>query len=183
MSKKIFTLTAALLLLLVSPVFAELEVQEDGTVVGGSFATQVDFQGSIDASGATSTKVVRTPPLPESVTTDDTLTATETGKTFILSRSNASGGAVLTLPTAVAGLEYHFIDGAGYTNGKAAGDGYLWINPEAADVINADVSGAALGVGISLRSPGNTGDSLALICGVANTWDVLQRTGTWVNGG
>ncbi len=55
--KRIF-LALMLLAFFATPAFAELEVQVDGVVVGGSFATQVNFTGNVSGSGAGSIKTI-----------------------------------------------------------------------------------------------------------------------------
>ena len=55
--KRIF-LSLLLLAFFAYPAFAELEVQVDGTVVGGSFASQVNFTGDVTGSGDSSLKTI-----------------------------------------------------------------------------------------------------------------------------
>ncbi len=55
--KRIF-LALMLLSFFAYPAFAELEVQVDGVVVGGSFATQVNFTGDVSGSGSGSIKTI-----------------------------------------------------------------------------------------------------------------------------
>ena len=66
---------------------------------------------------------------------NDTLTAAETGKVCVSAGKGTAGDLILTLPTAVAGLSFTFVD----ANATAADD--LWITAATGDKINGGTAG------------------------------------------
>lgn len=110
-------------------------------------------------------------------TTTDTLTAIESGKTFI-----AVADCALTLPSAALGLTYTFTTEGEETARTTVADrtDYIIIDPVAADTIRG-IDGQTLSAGDRLKSQGKTGDSITIICGAANTWYVSAINGTWTD--
>ena len=110
----------------------------------------------------------------EKQTTGDTVLTTESGKTFILDTIGTSevpiDRATYTLPNAAVGLEYTFIVG----NAEE-----ITIRPESGDTIKY----LTLDASDAIRSPGNTADSVTVICGVADTWYIKEMKGTWTDYG
>ena len=112
----------------------------------------------------------------EAATTNDTVTAAESGKVFAITPTSFT---TITLPTAASGLTYTFVQEAGH------GDGSLDIalDPASTDKFVGCVNSGAtdgMAVGDKLRSPGATGDSVTIV-GASTKWYCTQRTGTWVD--
>lgn len=115
----------------------------------------------------------------EVATTNDTVTAAETGKVFL---SNISTGTLTyTLPTAASGLTYTFtsINGNGTT-----GQGRIYLDPASTDTLVGCVNSTStttFAAGDRVYSPGATGDSVTLV-GASTKWYCINRVGTWVDG-
>lgn len=106
----------------------------------------------------------------QSGTTNDTLAAADSGRTYVIS-SGATSAVYLNLPAAVPGMVYPFINSSTEE---------VYINPDGTDIINY----ASLSAGDTIyNSSSAKGDSIKLICTVANTWDVEINNGTWQDGG
>lgn len=120
--------------------------------------------------------------LVEVITTDDTITAGETGKLFAVNIS--SGNLELTLPDAVAGLTYRI---TAINGSSKSGQSRIYIDPQAADYLKGCLNTKAgepnMAVSDSLYSPGVTGDSVTLTAVNGTTWVCSDRVGTWVDGG
>ena len=101
----------------------------------------------------------------EVVTTDDTLTAEESGITLIV-----DGTYDITLPADSLGLEYTIV---------AASTDTVSIAPASGD----SIAYLTLDAGDELDSAGAIGDAVSLICGASNTWYIKSMTGTWTDGG
>lgn len=105
----------------------------------------------------------------QSGTTNDTLTAADSGRTYVTSSGTVSA-VVITVPTAVPGMVFPFITGTTHA---------LYILPQSTDTINY----ASLAAGSSIfNSTAAKGDSIKLICVIANIWDVEISNGTWADG-
>lgn len=115
----------------------------------------------------------------EAATTNDTITAAESGKTFVV--SPVSGSPVtFTLPTAVAGLNFKFIAGSGHATTTLR---QFYIDPQSTDyliVANAGTT-STYAAGDKTQSGGITGDSIELICTTDGTWIAIDTRGTWVD--
>jgi len=112
----------------------------------------------------------------EVATTSDTITAEESGKTFIY--KPASTTSTFILPDADVGMFFKFTAANGGATKK------MVINPQDTDYIRGAVNSAALNTfatGDSITSPGNTGDSITFFCAEDLYWDVVDRTGTFVD--
>ena len=107
--------------------------------------------------------------LVENISSNDTVTAAESGKTFLITSASGSP-AYIALPDAATGLIYHFIDG----NGNR-----FAIDPDSDDTIKY----ASLSVGDRLISPasGAAGDSLTIIATDDSTWFVNDHGATFVD--
>jgi len=117
----------------------------------------------------------------EAATTNDTVTAAESGKTFLID-PGVTYPLTMTLPVAAAGLEYTFISTNGMGGTGTAGRVYL--DPNILDAFVGCVNSGAtatFAVGDSLYSPSATGDSVTIV-GASTKWYCTQRTGTWVDG-
>lgn len=109
----------------------------------------------------------------ESQTTSDTITASESGKVFIVS---GSGAPRFTLPTAAAGLTYTFT--------SIGGPARIELSPQSTDTMVGCVVGSAVttfAAGDDLDSPGTTGDSVTIV-GASTKWYCINRVSTWVDG-
>jgi hypothetical protein len=161
--KKLFMLLA--LLLLVYPSGAR--------AADGDELSTTSFR--VDSNGQVFQKA-----LVEVPTTSDTVTAAESGKTFLVNKG--TGTVTFTLPLAAAGLTYTFTA----INGNAtSGQGRIYLDPNILDTMVGCVNSTStttFAVGDSLYSPGATGDSVILVSPAALTWVCVDRTGTWVDG-
>ena len=124
--------------------------------------------------------------LVETVTTSDTITAAESGKTFIITAD--SGYIEFTLPTAAAGLNYTFISINGGVGTGQYNTGRVYIDPASTDVIHGCVtsdSGTTLAAGDSIFSSGSTGDAVTLVSHAATYWVCTNPVpaGGWTDGG
>ena len=103
----------------------------------------------------------------EAHTTDDTLTAGESGT--IHSSVGAAGTVVLTLPAATVGLQYYFYVGAAQE---------LRIDPNTTQTISLPSTGVPGAAGKYLTANA-IGESVHLVCCTAGSWAVFGFTGTW----
>lgn len=99
-----------------------------------------------------------------------TLTASDSGKTYVSDGIADTNEVYFLLPTAAAGLEFTFVD----ANATAAKD--LWITAAAGDTING---------GTAAKSYKCTGDAVkqnVKLKAVDGTrWIVISEVGTWAN--
>ncbi len=171
--KRIFALSLAMLLLLVSPAFAGVDVQVNGTTVGGSFADHINFTGKVAGTGATNTKVIVVGATIEIVdaTTLETLTTADSPRIVVMAASDASAISIVTLPNAAAGLWFQIAAGTQQT---------IEVNPgRSIDII----SYLTLDPGDNLVSAGLTGDSVTIV-GASQIWYVVDTgSSAWVDGG
>lgn len=148
------------------------------TLTNGAFCAEGDEFSTtsfrVDSSGQVVYKA-----LVEAATTNDTVTAAESGKTFFVSTITQ---AHFTLPTATAGLTYTFTT----TNGHGtSGLGRIYLIPSSADTFVGCVSSSTtttFAAGDSLYSPEATGDSVTITAPAAGSWVCEDRIGTWVDG-
>lgn len=101
--------------------------------------------------------------------TDQTLTAAQTGTTFVFNNGSgtAVSGATYTLPAAVAGLQYTFIGDVAKIFRLKPASGEI-IN-YSTDVANSKVKNTSAAIG----------DSITVICVTAGQWSIKNRFGTW----
>jgi len=180
MKKVTFLLAMIALLLFVSPAFAQVETQQDGTKIGGAAVT-LNFVGPT-VTGVGRLKTITTGSTIEVLSsTTDTLATTDSPRTIICT---ANGDNKITLPTAATGLEFTIVDGnialAGATNRTER----IFIDPQSTDTIMYSPAGAAgLDANDRLESSGNTGDSITLR-GASTVWYVTgMGEKAWVDGG
>lgn len=103
----------------------------------------------------------------EAHTTDDTLTAAETGS--VHTTVGAGGTVVLTLPVAAVGLEFYFRVGAAHE---------LRLEPNGSDQISLPSTGVP-GTGGKYLTANADGETVHLVATKANQWSVFGFTGTW----
>ncbi len=114
----------------------------------------------------------------EEITTSDTVTASESGKVFVITPADTKQ-VKMTLPTAAAGLTYTFYAADGGT--AAAVNKYVIVDPASTDTFVGCVNSASattFATGDALKNAGATGDTVTL---VGNTlyWYCTSRTGVW----
>lgn len=119
--------------------------------------------------------------LVEVVTTSQTLTAEDSGKTFLI----GTDALVMTLPSTSPGLEFTFI------NIGAAGNNIITISPQAADGIAGTItlaSSVVTRVGtvdtdlVNTKATSTKGNSVKIVgTGVAGTgaYYIVSSTGIW----
>lgn len=103
---------------------------------------------------------------------DQAITAAMTGQTFAADGNDAgtaAGNQIYTLPTAVAGLTYTFID----ANSTAAED--LYIKAASGDKINQGTAGQYLAC-----KTDSAGQSVTLQAINDERWEIIAVSGTWV---
>ena len=116
----------------------------------------------------------------EAATTSDTVTVAESGKVFLVSPATTT--AIMTLPTAAAGLNYTFV----VADGNALTGPYtLRLKPASTDKFVGCVSSTtdstfANGDDLSAPYTPATGDSVKIV-GSSTKWTCTQRIGTWVD--
>ena len=159
--KKLFIgLAVFLLLLSVSPAWA-LDVKVEGTTVGGSFASSVNFTGAVSGSGNFSEKTIRIGGAIEVLTSEtETVVAADNGTIFI----TPTDGCTFTLPAAAAGLTFTFVEGS--TTATAT------VNTTGSDAfVNfGEVSGPT---GTLTSTAGDVADSVT-IAGSSSGWYVID---------
>lgn len=167
------------IMLLALPAHAAVKVATMGAPDSvGNHPIEVDSDGNVTFFGGKYAKY-------EAKTTSDTLTAGESGKTYFISPVQAvmgAGGAtpLYTLPDADVGLEYTFVA----VDGSDQGVKTFIIVPQSTDYIVGAVDPGLqsfVTVGDRVRSPGNTGDSLKVICGLDLYWYTENVRGTFVD--
>jgi hypothetical protein len=164
-----------LFLVLVTLLFSTVLISV-GFCADGDELTTTSFR--VNSSGQVVMKA-----LVEAATTNDTVTAAETGKTFIVSGSSATtqNTVTFTLPTAAAGLTYRFIAADGHATAPRK---RIYLDPASTDTfvgcVNSSVT-TTFAAGDSLYSPGATGDSVTIV-GNSLYWYCTDRVGTWVDG-
>jgi hypothetical protein len=145
---------------------ADGKVAGSGTVVEGKALETVTTNGDLLEVLPTGNIQSVTRPV-EAHTANDTLTAAETGSTH--TNAGATGTVTLTLPAAVAGLEFTF-------HVQAAQQ--LRIDPNGTETIALPSSGAQGAAGKYLWADA-VGEWVKLVCVEAGTWDVEGYNGTW----
>jgi len=116
----------------------------------------------------------------ETKTASYTVTAADSGKTFLM----GTDAQVFTLPSTAAGLTYTFI------NSGADGNNILTISPAAADGIHGTIILAAAIVELSgdddkdlinTKVTATTGNSVTLVGDGVAGWFVVKSTGIWAS--
>lgn len=106
------------------------------------------------------------------------LTAAQSGA-FIVDTGGAAPTATgscrkFTLPTAVAGMEFGFETGS-----KCS----MTVDVQSTDQIQYSISGTGLDAGDSIKSTGQSGDSVILFSPAANTWAIKSMKAIWTDNG
>lgn len=109
--------------------------------------------------------------------TADTMTTADSGA-YIVSTSTV--GTKFTLPAAAVGLEFNIA----YSSTATGGARYITVDTASvADTIMASFSSVPLDGGDSIKSSGNTGDSVCVISTAANVWSLCGMRGTFTDNG
>ena len=150
--------------------FAAVPVDASKVTALGRKNTSEEYVFEIDEDGLVTFRADAGIKFPyQSGTTNDTLTAADSGRTYVTS-SGTVGAVLIDLPDAVPGLNYPFITGTTHS---------VYINPEGTDIINY----ASLAAGDSIyNSTAAKGDSIILFCVTADQWEVDIHNGTWADG-
>lgn len=159
---KKFSLFLIALLFVCSYAFADMsdEATLGGVDSSGNYRFRVNSSGTLIPATTSGIQVIN-----EAMATGDTLTAAETGKRVILTQTG-----VVTLPAAETGLEYTIIAGSGVK---------IEVNPGSSDKIKYLTMGAGDKIVTTSEA---TGDSITLVCARANSWDISNKVGTWIDG-
>ena len=174
--KRIF-LSLMLLAFFAYPALAAIELQEGG--VNKGIAHGLNFIGAnVGEEGQGGIRDINVGGDIEAVTTDDTLTAAESGKVLVVTGAR-NQQIVITLPAAEADLEFAIV---------AGGEAQIIVKPDSADIIVFSISGAALSTGDRLATTGGQGsingvtaDSLILVTPDSTSWYVKSINGTWTD--
>ena len=171
--KRIF-LAIMLLAFFAFPAFA-LEVKVDGVVVGGSFATQVNFTGDVTGSGAGSEKTINIggtggETVEFVIASTDTVVTADDETIFVSTES----GTLYTLPAAAAGLKFTFVAGGSNTvvtvDTASASDTINYLSLDAGDKIQSAALASA--------------DSVTLVGDDSNNWYIVgMGSEPWIDGG
>jgi len=138
-----------------------------------AYRVQVDNAGTV--TFASDTSIVY--PYAVSAITLDTLATTDSGKWIV---NTNPIGQDFRLPRAAAGLNYCIVDG------KATGATSTYISIDTldtSDTILKSIASVPLVAGGSLKSTGQTGDTVCVFSSAANVWQVIDETGAWTAGG
>lgn len=153
--------------------------QGDNTLIGNNTFTGTNtFSGPVVATGGVTGG--RTGLAAAQATASKSVSAAESGTMFV----NTQGAATttFTLPGAVAGLTYTFVEG------NAAGE--LLITPASGDAIVGKIHAAndgtalapAAGTGIKNTAATNVaGDTVTLVALDTTTWYITAQTGVWAS--
>lgn len=87
----------------------------------------------------------------------------------LFTNTGASGIITGILPVATVGLQYYFAIGTAFM---------LRIDPDGTDQISLPTSGVLESAGEYIES-NVIGETLHVVCAVANTWNIFGNTGTW----
>lgn len=112
--------------------------------------------------------------------TAQTLSAVKSG--FYLNDSGgvtsdtlAGFGSKWTLPRATVGLKYILTVGS---------KSYATLDTlDTADTFLFSISGTGLAMGDSIKSTGQAGDTVSVVCTTAGKWSITQMKGSWTNNG
>jgi hypothetical protein len=115
-----------------------------------------------------------------SATVAQALAATDSGKIIIDEGNGSLSGHKFTLPRAAPGLEFTIVVGA--QNISPSGLIYTTVDTvDTSDKIDFSISSVALSLGDSIKSTGQTGDSVTLCSAKANHWGVCSMKGSWTD--
>ena len=165
------------ILLMSLPVSASLVTCNGTPDSSGNCPMEIDSDGQIEFNDGVDARY-------ELLTTNDTLTASDSGKTFIVTVTTGSP-ITITLPSATSdslGMEFTFVAAPISGLGTAA-TSYFELDPSALDFIySANAAGTlstTVAAGDRVRSAGLTGDSIHIINPKALYWYTEDVRGTF----
>lgn len=144
---------------------ATVSTPASGTVSIGASNTVSVGASSVVSLAETSSIVY---PYRVSTVTLDTVAATDSGKVLTAALTT---GTKFILPSATPGLRFTFI-----------APNALYMTVDTVSTFDT-IRYLTLDGGDSLKSTGNTGDSVQLICNTANKWDIMNMFRTWTDNG
>lgn len=154
---------SVLILLFARPGYAGLTATIGDQNSSGKYRIEIDTTGTVTFQTDTSILFPY-----QSGTTNDTLTVADSGRTYVTTTGTVSE-VQITLPAAAVGMVYPFITGTTHS---------LRIHPDGTDTIQY----ASLSAGDSIKNTSAAkGDSITLICVIANEWAVDIHNGTWAD--
>lgn len=134
----------------------------------GKYTVEVSTDGSKETVTFASDAAILFPY--QSGTTNDTLTAADSGRTYVVT-SGGTSPAILQLPAAAVGMVFPIVSATTYA---------VYINPNGTDRINY----ASLSAGHAIyNSSAAKGDKITFYCVTANEWTVSVDVGTWATAG
>lgn len=142
------------------------------TTALGNKNSSGEYRFTIDSDGIVTFQTDTAINFPyQSGTTNDTLTAADSGRTYVII-SGGTNAPIMQLPVAAVGMEFPFVlDITAYS---------LYVNPNGTDIINY----ASLSAGDAIYNSSKAkGDSITFFCVVANQWSVKHINGTWATAG
>lgn len=155
---------SVLILLFAGPGYCELTATIGDQNSSGKYRVEVDTDGIVTFQTDTAIKLPY-----QSGTTNDTLTAADSGRTYVTSSGTVSA-VILNLPPATVGLYFPVITGTTHS---------VYLNPSGTEIINY----ASLSAGDSIyNSSAAKGDSITLFCAIAGQWEADIHNGTWATG-
>ena len=133
----------------------------------GEYAVKVDTNVSGDQTVTYDVNTARLFPY-QSGTTNDTLTAADSGRTYVVT-SGATSEVQLTLPAAAVGMVFSFV---------SATTEVMRIHPDGSDIINY----ASLSAGDSIKNTSAAkGDKCTFVCVTSNEWSFTPDVGTFAD--
>lgn len=161
-------------LCLTSPCFAATVSCDGGVDSSGNCRILVESDGLVSfPGGGVKAKY-------EVKTTDDTLTAVESGTVYYINPTDGSP-MTITLPDADVGLTYTFVA----INGNNSGNSWYQLAPQSTDtlvaVANTKTAASTYVAGDKVRSNSATGDSITVTCGADTYWYIGSVRGTFTD--
>ncbi len=162
MVKKLSLFLLIALLFIFSCAYADMgdEATLGGLDSSGNYRFRVNSSGTLIPAATSGIQAIY-----EALAASDTLTAAETGKKIIM-----TAAGTITLPAAAVGLEYTVITGAAVAVSVDTNS------------VSDTIKYLSLSAGDKLTNGSATGDSVTLVCGRANTWDLVDLNGSWSDG-
>ena len=173
---KTLLLVAVFIMFIASSSFAAQQFCEGNVNSNGLCDISIDEDGLITYTGGQMAKY-------ELATTSDTLTAIESGKTFVM-ESAVGSPSTMTLPDADVGLEFTFTQGS-VAGSAARENSFFYIDPQDTDFIifvNSEATSTMAAGDKIYNSNGYTADSIRLICAQDLYWYATDVRGTWTDG-
>ena len=160
---KFIAVVFSLLVLLSAPAFAAVTATLGDQNSSGEYRVKVDTDGVVTFASNTGILFPY-----EAATTSDTLTAAESGKTFVVAGATGSP-PTYTLPVAAVGMEFTFV---------TANTVSVYLDPNGTDVFKY----ASLSAGDRIyNSSAAAGDTIKVFCATALEWAVTPIAGTWAD--